>query len=289
MKRVVTIQDISCVGKCSLTVALPIISALGVETAIIPTAVLSTHTMFQGFTFHDLTNEITPICAHWKKEGFTFDAIYTGYLGSFEQINLMKKLFADFASEKTLRIVDPCMADNGALYTGFTQEFAFEMARLAGIADVVLPNMTEASFMLGVPYKKAGEYDETYIRNMLLDLSKLGAKQVVLKGVEFTSDQSTIKGTKGKIGIAAYNSETKTFSYYFHNKQPKSFHGTGDIFASVCVGALMRDATLQQAYSLAADFVEAAIKETVSHENYNTYGVDFEAVFPYLIKRIETL
>lgn len=289
MKRVVTIQDISCVGKCSLTVALPIISAMGSETAIIPTAVLSTHTMFKGFTFDDLTDQITPICNHWKKEGFLFDAIYTGYLGSFEQINLMKKLFADFTSEKTLRIVDPCMADNGALYPGFTQEFAFEMAKLVEMADVVLPNITEASFMLGLPYKKAGEYDEEYIKHILLALGKLGAKQVVLKGVEFNSDQGTIKGVQGKIGIVSYNSETKKFAHYFHNKQPRSFHGTGDIFASVCTGALMRNATLEQAYSLAADFVEAAIKETVSHENYNTYGVDFEAVFTYLIKRLEAM
>ncbi|MEL3907981.1 MAG: pyridoxamine kinase [Treponemataceae bacterium] len=286
MKRVVTIQDISCVGKCSLTVALPIISALGVETAIIPTAVLSTHTMFKGFTFHDLTAEIIPICEHWKKEGFKFDAIYTGYLGSFEQINLMKKLFADFKGENTLCIVDPCMADNGALYTGFTQEFAFEMANLVGIADVTMPNITEASYLLGIPYKKPGEYDETYIKNILLDLSKLGAKQVVLKGVEFHSDQDNFKNVKGKIGIVSYDSKTKTFSNYFHEKQAKSFHGTGDIFASVCVGCLMQNASLQQAYSIAADFVEATIKETVSHPKHNTYGVDFEAVFPQLLKRL---
>lgn len=286
MKRVVTIQDISCVGKCSLTVALPIISALGVETAIIPTAVLSTHTMFKGFTFHDLTAEIVPICEHWKKEGFKFDAIYTGYLGSFEQISLMKKLFDDFTGKNTIRVVDPCMADNGALYTGFTQEFAFEMAKLVGIADVTLPNLTEASYLLGIPYKKAGEYDEAYIKNILLDLSKLGAKQVVLKGVEFTSDQENFKNVKGKIGIVSYDSKTKTFSSYFHEKQAKSFHGTGDIFASVCVGCLMRNASLQEAYSIAADFVEAAIKETVSHPNYNIYGVDFEAVFPQLLKRL---
>lgn len=289
MKRIVTIQDISCVGKCSLTVALPIISALGVETAIIPTAVLSTHTMFKGFTFHDLTNEIIPICEHWKKEGFKFDAIYTGYLASFEQIHLIKRLFEDFGGKNCLCVVDPCMADNGSLYTGFDQDFAFEMATLAKHADLILPNITEASYLLAKPYKKPGEYNEEDIRSLILALSDLGAKKVVLKGVEFTEDQKSIKNVKGKIGIVSYDSETAQFSHYFHEKLAQSFHGTGDIFASVCVGALMRGLSLEQAYSLAADFVLESIRATVSYENHNTYGVDFEALFPYLLKRLEKL
>lgn len=145
MKRIVTIQDVSCVGKCSLTVALPIISAMGVETAIIPTAVLSTHTMFKGFTFRDLTSDIEPIMEHWKKEGFKFDAIYTGYLGSFEQIELMHRLIKEFRGPDTKVIVDPCMADNGKLYPGFTPEFAKAMAGLCAEADIIVPNLTEAS------------------------------------------------------------------------------------------------------------------------------------------------
>ena len=159
MKKVVTLQDISCVGKCSLTVALPVISAMGIETAVIPTAVLSTHTMFQGFTFHDLTSEITPILEHWKKEGFSFDALYTGYLGSFEQLDLAAKLFEEFGQGK-MKIVDPCMADNGQLYAGFTPEFAKAMTKLCAKADIICPNMTEASFLLDIPYQE--EYD----RNM---------------------------------------------------------------------------------------------------------------------------
>lgn len=285
MKRIITVQDISCVGKCSLTVALPIISAMGVEAAILPTAVLSTHTMFQGFTFHDLTNEITPICEHWKKEKITYDAIYTGYLGSFEQLDLMKKMFADFKGKKTLVVVDPCMADNGKLYTGFTQDFAFAMAKLAGLADVILPNMTEASFMLGVEYKAKG-YDLDYVKDMLKKLASLGCKKVILKGIEFDNPQPGIKNVKGKIGIACYDAKTKKFSFYFHEKQKTSFHGTGDIFASVVVASLMRGATLENSYKLAADFVEESIKETVSHKNHNTYGVDFEACFPFLLKKL---
>lgn len=286
MKRIITIQDISCVGKCSLTVALPIISAMGVEASVLPTAVLSTHTAFKGFTFRDLTSDIKPICDHWKNEKIHFDAIYTGYLGSFEQLDLMHKLIADFGGGDTLTIVDPCMADNGKLYPGFTQEFAFAMAKLCGKANVVVPNLTEASFMLGIPYVEAG-YDEDYIKDILKKIAALGAGKVVLKGIQFAEDQQNLKGVAGKIGIAAYDAKEDKFSWYFHKKMPVSFHGTGDIFASVLTGALMRGLSLEKSYSLAADFVVESIRQTLSHKDYNWYGVDFEAAFPYLLKRLE--
>ena len=151
MKRIVTIQDISCVGKCSLTVALPIISAMGVEAAVVPTAVLSTHTMFKGFTFRDLTEDIQPISAHWEKENFGFDAIYTGYLGSFEQLQLMSEFFDTYKTKDNVIFVDSVMGDYGKLYTGFTPEFAAEMAKLCGKADIIVPNMTEAAYMLNIP------------------------------------------------------------------------------------------------------------------------------------------
>lgn len=285
MKRIVTIQDVSCVGKCSLTVALPIISAMGVETAIIPTAVLSTHTMFKGFTFRDLTSDIEPIMEHWKKEGFKFDAIYTGYLGSFEQIELMHRLIREFRGPETKVIVDPCMADNGKLYPGFTPEFAKAMAGLCAEADIIVPNLTEASFMLGIPYVGSG-YDEAYIKGLLKQLAGLGAKQVVLKGIEFKTNQESLVGVARKIGIASYNAEDGRISWYFHRKMKISFHGTGDIFASVLTGALVRGLSLEKAYALAGDFVVESIKKTISHENYNTYGVDFESAFPMLVRRL---
>lgn len=284
MRRIVTIQDVSCVGKCSLTVALPIISAMGVETAIIPTAVLSTHTMFQGFTFRDLTSDINPIMEHWKKEGFTFDAVYTGYLGSFEQIDLMHGLFAQFGGN-ALKIVDPCMADNGKLYPGFTPQFAAKMAGLCADADIIVPNLTEASFLLDIPYVQSG-YDEAYIVGLLKKLAGLGAKRVVLKGIEFAKDQDSVSGVKGKIGIASYDSETGKVSWYFHRKMRQSFHGTGDIFASVLTGALVRGLSLEKSYALAGDFVVESIRKTLSHKDHNNYGVDFEAAFPMLIRRL---
>lgn len=281
MKRVVTVQDISCIGKCSLTVALPLISAMGIETAIIPTAVLSTHTAFKGFTFRDLTEDIVPILDHWEKENFKFDGIYTGYLGSLEQIELMKLLIHKFKGEKTLVVVDPCMADGGKLYPGFDQNFAFNMAKLCREADVILPNLSEAAFLLGEDYLSGG-YTEEDIKSLMLRLASLGAKKVVLKGVSFDEDQEDLKGIKGKIGICCYDSLSGRYSWYFHKKISTSFHGTGDIFASIFTGAVLSGFSIENSYKLAGDFVVKAIEKTLDHPDYNTYGVDFESVIPWL-------
>ena len=276
MKRIITVQDISCVGKCSLTVALPVISAMGVEACVLPTAVLSTHTAFKGFTFRDLTGDITAITSHWQQEKISFDAIYTGYLGSIEQIDLMHKLINDFGGGSTRVIVDPCMADNGNLYSGFTPDFAKAMAGLCSKADVIVPNLTEASFLLGLPYIAAG-YDKNYIEDLLQKLAVLGARRIVLKGISFDDK---------KIGIACYDSDSQKTIWYFHEKMPQNFHGTGDIFASVLTGALVRDFSLDKACRLAADFVVESIKATLSHKDYNWYGVDFEAALPSLISQL---
>lgn len=276
MKRIVTVQDISGVGKCSLTVALPIISAMGVETSVLPTAVLSTHTAFKDFTFRDLTSDIEPILRHWNDQKFTFDAIYTGYLGSKEQIDLMSDMFDHYKKQGTLILVDPCMADNGSLYPGFTKGFAKEMAHLCGKADIIVPNMTEASYLLDIPYIENG-YDEAYIKDILLRLSALGAKKVAIKGI-------TLK--EGMYGVYSYDSETKNFTSYYHKRLAQNFHGTGDIFASVVVGALMNDYTLENALKLAADYVVESIEETLKSDNPNWYGVNFETAFPYLLKRL---
>lgn len=277
MKRIVTIQDISCVGKCSLTVALPIISACGIETAVIPTAVLSTHTAFKNFTFHDLTSEIAPIAEHWKKENFSFDAIYTGYLGSFEQLRLMDKFFDDFKTDDNIIFVDPVMADNGKLYPGFTQEFADEMAKLCGKADIIVPNLTEACFMLHREYIPEN-YSEDYIKGILKDLAALGAKKTVLTGVSFE---------KGKLGVMGYDSAEDRFFSYYTEHIDASFHGTGDVFASACVGALMRGLSLEGALKTAADYTVDSIKKTVAEPNHNTYGVNFEQSVPLLLRELE--
>jgi len=285
MKRILTVQDISCVGKCSLTVALPIISAMGIETCVLPTAVLSTHTAFKGFTFRDLTSDIEGVYKHWEAEKIHFDAIYTGYLGSIEQISIICDLIDRFAANDTVIIVDPCMGDNGSLYSGFTKEYAVKMAELCKKADVILPNLTEACYLLDIPYNKSA-YDNEYIIQILKSLADLGSKRIVLKGIEFNQDSREMKGVSRKMGIASYDSQKDCIKWYFHKKMGQSFHGTGDIFASVFTGALMRNLPFEKAYCLAADFVVEAIEKTLSNPDYNWYGVDFEAAIPYLISRL---
>lgn len=271
MKRIVTIQDISCVGKCSLTVALPIISAMGIETAIIPTAVLSTHTMFSDFTFKDLTDQIQPISDHWKKEGITFDAIYTGYLGSAEQTRLVCDFFDRYKTDSNIIFVDPAMADNGKLYPAFDSGFAKLMAGVCAKADIIVPNLTEACLMTDTEYKT--EYDEAYIVKLLHDLTAMGAKKAAITGANYN----------GKYGIVGYDSESDTMFSYFHEKLPTSYHGTGDVFSSVCVGALSNGLPLEKAIQIAADYTVACIRITAEQNGKDAYGVNFELEIPYLL------
>lgn len=267
MKRILSIQDISCVGKCSLTVALPIISSFGIEAAILPTATLSTHTAFKGFTFHDLTNDISPICRHWKEQNIDFDGIYTGYLGSGEQIDLVLDIFRDFGEGK-LKFVDPAMGDNGKLYTGFDEAFAKNMARLCACADIIVPNLTEACFMLGKPYIASG-YSKEYIEDMLLALTDLGCPRAVLTGVGFN---------EGELGCYGYDAATGKFFFDANEKISQSFHGTGDIFASVCFSSIMNGKSLEESCAIAADFVCDSMNATLSDEKPIWYGVHFEKV-----------
>jgi pyridoxine kinase len=276
MKRIITIQDISCVGKCSLTVALPIISAAGVETAVLPTAVLSTHTAFPKFTFRDLTDEIKPIADTFDELEIGFDAIYTGYLGSFEQLNLVGGFMDRFKTASTFVMVDPVMADNGEMYKGFTQDFADSMAGLCGKADLILPNLTEASYMLRMPYRE--DYDEAYIREMLVRLTDLGAKSAAITGVSLGTD---------RIGYYLYDSETGTYSSYFNEKLPVAFHGTGDVFASAALGAMMRGISTADSLRIAVDFTLACIRKTMADPNRRFYGVNFEEALPQYIESLK--
>ncbi len=277
MNKILTIQDISCIGKCSLTVALPIISAFGVETAVLPTAVLSTHTAFKGFTFRDLTDDMPAIVNHWENENFKFKSIYTGYLGSIKQIDIVSNIFDKFNTENNFIIVDPAMADNGNLYTGFDIPFAKQMAKLCSKADVIVPNLTEACFMLDEPFIKEN-YTKEYIENLLIKLTDLGCKTAVLTGISFDND---------KLGAYAYNSQTKEFFSYFNKRLPYSFHGTGDIFASTVCGALSKGMSIEKSLEIAVDFTLKCIEKTVENQNHNWYGVDFESALPYLIEKIK--
>lgn len=275
MKRIVSIQDISCLGKCSLTVALPIVSAMGVECAILPTAVLSTHTMFQNFTCKDLTDQIGPIARHWKQEGIAFDAIYTGYLASADQVADVCRFFDTFKTPDNLIFVDPAMADNGKLYPAFGPEFPTEMAKVCAKADVIVPNLTEASLLTGLPYRT--EYDEGYLRELIAALAELGPRHVALTGVSLEP---------GKLGVMAYDRATGETFTYFNDEIPVRYHGTGDVFASTCVGGLMNGLNLGQALALAADYTVECIRLTKHTPNSNWYGVEFERAIPMLLRSL---
>ncbi len=272
-KKILTIQDISCVGQCSVTVALPIISACGIETCVLPSAVLSTHTAgFSGYTFRDLTEDMPAIKDHWKKEGITFEAVYTGYLGSTKQIDYVAAILAENSSANCLKIVDPAMADNGNLYPGFDAAFVEAMKELCGKADYILPNITEASFLTGEEYKT--EYDRAYIDTLLEKLTALGCKNVILTGVSYTP---------GKTGVVVY--ENGNYAYYEHDFLPNSCHGTGDIYASAFVGALVRGKSAYDAAKIAADYTIECIKATAEEDNH-WYGAKFEPVLSKLISAV---
>lgn len=275
MKRVLTVQDISCLGKCSLTIALPVISVMGVETVILPTAVLSTHTMFKNFTCKDLSDQIEPITKHWKDEGVEFDAIYTGYLGTAEQIDQMKTLFHTFRGKDTLVVVDPVMADNGKLYPAFDMNYVRKNAELCGEADIIVPNITEASLMTGMEYRE--EYGEDYIRELLGKLNELGARISVLTGVSLKP---------GETGVMGYDRKTGEYFVYQNRKINAAYHGTGDLFSSTFVGAVMRGKTWQDAMKIAADYTAHTIEVTLNNPKKPWYGVDFEATLPELIRSL---
>lgn len=273
-KRILTVQDISCVGQCSLTVALPIISACGIETAILPSAVLSTHTGgFTGFTFCDLTDEMPKILEHWKKEGILFDALYTGYLGSTRQIQYVLDIADAVLAPGAPLIIDPAMADNGSLYYGFDQEFVDAMKKLIARADITLPNVTEASFLTGIEYKES--YDAAYVDELIKGLTDIGAKQVVMTGIGYSPEES---------GVTVY-ADGKT-RHYSHIRYAKGCHGTGDIYASAFTGAYMRGKEIYDAAVIAADYTLSCI-EVTQKDPEHWYGATFEKSLPKLIASLE--
>lgn len=262
-KKILTIQDISCVGQCSLTVALPILSACGIETCILPSAVLSTHTAgFTGFTVRDLTDDMPGIAAHWKKEGIKFDAFYTGYLGSTKQIDYVKDILDTMGKDGSVRVVDPAMADNGKLYPAFDSEYVEAMKILCASADILVPNITEACFLSGVEYKES--YDKAYIMELLEKTAALGAATVVLTGVGYR---------EGMTGVTVY--ENGKVSYYEHARISKGCHGTGDVYASAFVGALLNDNNIFDSAKIAADYTVKCIENTQGDADH-WYGVKFE-------------
>lgn len=274
-KRVAAIHDISCMGRCSLTVALPLLSAAGIETNIIPTAILSTHTGgFTGYTYRDLTEDMLPIAQHWETLNVGFDALYTGYIGTLEQLQILNGIIDILKKDNTLVFIDPVMADNGSLYKCIKPEYVEGMRNLCKKADIITPNMTEAMFLLGMEYTE-GPYNDDFVRGILRRLSEFGNKYVILTGVSYDND---------RLGAVSYDCGNDQFKCAFSRVVSGTFHGSGDVFASVLLGAILNGKTIEQAMKIAVDFTVNCITSTKKEGADLRYGLNFERNIPHLIK-----
>lgn len=258
--QVLAINDISCVGKCSLTVAQPIISACGATCSVLPTALLSTHTGgFTGYTFRDLTNDIPDVLAHWKSLGLRFDFIYSGYLGSIEQIDLVLTIIRDFLADDGKVIVDPVMGDSGKLYAGFTNEYIGKMRELCKRADFILPNDTEACYLTNIPYPLTKDTAVT-----AMQILQTLCKSPIITGI---NDENK---------ISVYFTDDNGIQVLTHDSVKGFFHGAGDVFASAFVGSLAKGKTPTQAIALCSSFVANTIRRSANEVQDSRYGLAFE-------------
>ena len=276
MKRIASIQDFSCIGSCSQTIALPVLSAMGVECAALPTALLSAHTAFDGFVSLDLTPQLPAIMAHWRAMHLRFDAVYTGYLASAEQVGLVGALLDGMDERPALTLIDPVMGDNGALYAGFSDAFPQAMRALCGRADVLTPNVTEACLLTGTAYSPVQDAAQT--RRLLERLLELGCRAAVLTGLRVDGDMAVAALQRDGTGTLVRTSYI-----------PEVFHGTGDLFASTCAGALVQGAPLERAVRLAADYVALTLRRTVQAPDRRWYGVNFQETLPELMTRWQNI
>ena len=276
--KILTIQDISCFGQCSITVALPVVSAFGIETAILPSAVLSTHTSgFTDFTVRDLTEDLPEIRKHWEREGIDFDAIYTGFIASIEQLDYIKDIIDSRLKPEGLVFVDPAMADHGEFYNGFDQEFADKMGELCKLGDYILPNTTEACYILHKPWKE--EFTKEEMLEMARELSDFTKRYVILKG-------DTHK--ENKLGMIVLDKQENTCEIVYNERIDYVSHGTGDVFASAFVGSIMVGKTPTAAAKVAGEFTKKAIEKTIGDENH-WYGVKFEQAIPELYGLLDSI
>lgn len=272
MKRVVSIQDISCIGKCSETVALPIISSMGVETAILPTSILSTHTAFKNFTFKNLIEECRKIIKHWKEEKFEFDLIYVGYTGTEEILNLVLEFIDEFKTDKNIVVFDPAMADHGKMYSGINENIIEKMKEVCKKTDILRLNLTESSLLINKKYIENPSIEEN--KRTICKLTNLGPKQVVITGIEH----------ENKIGALGFDG--KNFYSNFETKYDVSYHGTGDVFTSTFAGCIVRGKNMEESIEIATKFTTECVRLTYEDKCKTKYGVNFEEALPFLIKQI---
>lgn len=275
MKRVLTIQDLSCVGKCSLTVALPIISAAGVETAVFPVSLLSTHSAFESYEKVDLSHLLESYEKMWEKYDINFDAVYVGYVGTENGLMQVENCINRLKNENNIIIIDPAIADNGEIYSGISEEYIKELEKLCKKADVLMPNLTEACILTGEEYKDCG-YSKEYIENIMKKLSTLGCKNVVVTGVSYDNNE---------MGIACYNSETKKYNEFFNKRYKGVYYGAGDSLASAFTGALMNGISFEDSLEIAEKFISEAVR--LSKNNSRWYGINFEYAIPKYVEMIK--
>lgn len=279
-KRIAAVHDLSGLGKCSLTIALPVISASGVECSCIPTALLSTHTgEFTGYTVKDLSDQMLPIARHWRREGARFDGIYSGYLASPEQEKLLEELIDELSGPDTLVIVDPVMADNGRYYHSFDDSMCVCFRQLCTKAHIITPNVTEAALLGGLPYKKP-PHDSEYIDDLLKSIEAFGSKAVIITGVQPSGDE---------VGIVALDKNTGKMFSAMRPVREGVFYGTGDLFASSLAALLVRGAGLGEAVEIAASLVADSIDRTALRGTPRRFGVAFEGALPDYIHRVDKL
>ncbi len=273
-KRIIAINDISGFGKCSLTVAVSILGAAGFETCTIPTAVLSAHTGFKGYTFRDLTDNILPVAEHWKELNLSFDGIYSGYLGSKEQVKCVEKIMDMFSVG--IKLVDPVMGDDGVLYDGFDESYPEEMKKLIKRADIIVPNVTECCLLTGIPYRS--EHSKEYIVSLFEGLKKECDATIVITGINSQED---------KISTAIY--ENGVITYIENDRQRAVYSGTGDVFASTFMAAMMREKNVVSAAKVAADFVGECIEITKKVSSHRHYGINFELNTKSLLEKLDII
>ena len=280
LKRLLAINDLSGIGKCSLTVALPVVSATGVECACMPTTVLSTHTaVFQNFTVRDLSDQILPMAEHWKREGLAFDGICTGYMANAGQAELIAEAIRQCRGDNTLVIVDPAMADNGHYYAMLGDDIRDAFRKLLAEAHVVTPNVTEAALLTGIPYQ-SGALDMDYVQELLRALVAMGPRIAVVTSV-YTND--------GRIGNVALDAKSGEMVTAFRPVTEGRFHGTGDLFTAAFSALLLRGASLADAMAVGGALLDESIQQTVARGTPLHWGVAFEGALPAYIKRVEAL
>lgn len=280
-KTVAAIHDISGMGKCSLTAAIPVLSAAGVSVSVMPTAVLSTQTGgLNDYTYRDLTDDMRPIMAHWHKIGVTFDAVYSGFLGSSAQVDIVCDFVKEFRHNGTLFLCDPAMADNGTLYDTFDSSFVEKMKKLCASADIIVPNFTEAAFLLDREYLPP-PYTKEYTDDLLRSLAKaFNSKFVVLTGVDFDGKS---------VGAGAYDAENNVITYSLSDRIDGMFHSTGDLFASSLLGGILNGFSVNDSAQKAIGFTVNAIKETVKIGGDSRFGLAFERCLPMYMKSLEII